>query len=129
MTKRTLFALLLVLTALALAIAGCGGDDDGDDEGAGDTAAETAAGDGEVEGDAQAGESVFASAGCGGCHTLEEAGATGTTAPNLDETSLDYDGIREQVENGGGGMPAFGDQLTDEEIANVSAFVFESSRD
>ena len=28
-----------------------------------------------------------------------------------------------QVTNGGGGMPAFGDQLSDKQIADVSAFV------
>lgn len=31
------------------------------------------------------GAQVFASAGCGGCHTLAEANAGGTTGPNLDE--------------------------------------------
>ena len=31
------------------------------------------------------GEAVFASNGCGSCHTLAEAGATGTTGPSLDE--------------------------------------------
>ena len=30
------------------------------------------------------GKAVFASAGCGGCHTLKAAGATGTVGPNLD---------------------------------------------
>ena len=38
-----------------------------------------------LEGDAAAGEQVFASAGCGGCHTLSAAGATGTVGPNLDD--------------------------------------------
>ena len=28
-----------------------------------------------------------------------------------------------QVQNGGGGMPAFGDRLSDQEIADVAAFV------
>ena len=36
-------------------------------------------------GDAAAGEAVFASAGCGGCHTLEAAGASGKVGPNLDD--------------------------------------------
>ncbi|HEX3040734.1 MAG TPA: c-type cytochrome [Solirubrobacterales bacterium] len=31
------------------------------------------------------GAQLFASAGCGGCHTLAAAGTTGTTGPNLDE--------------------------------------------
>ena len=131
MTKRPLMILLLVLAALALA--GCGGGDD-DDGGEAEppAATETAGGEGEtgdVEGDPEAGEAVFASAGCGGCHTLEAAGATGASAPNLDELAPEYDAIREQVENGGGGMPAFKDQLTEEEIANVSAFVYQSTHD
>jgi cytochrome c oxidase subunit 2 len=39
---------------------------------------------GAVAGDANAGKAVFASAGCSGCHTLAQAGATGTVGPNLD---------------------------------------------
>jgi cytochrome c oxidase subunit 2 len=31
------------------------------------------------------GAQLFASAGCGGCHTLAAAGSTGTTGPNLNE--------------------------------------------
>ena len=40
---------------------------------------------GGAEGDAAAGEAVFASAGCGGCHTLEAAGVSGAVGPNLDD--------------------------------------------
>ena len=32
-----------------------------------------------------AGKQVFASAGCGGCHTLKDAGSTGNVGPNLDQ--------------------------------------------
>jgi len=35
-------------------------------------------------GDATAGKAVFASNGCGSCHTLSAAGATGTIGPDLD---------------------------------------------
>ena len=35
-------------------------------------------------GDAAAGKAVFTSAGCASCHTLSQAGATGTVGPNLD---------------------------------------------
>ena len=62
----------------------------------------------------------------GRCHTLEEAGTTGTVGPNLDESTLDVDAVVTQVENGGGGMPPFGGQLSEEEIANVAAFVVAS---
>jgi cytochrome c551/c552 len=41
-------------------------------------------------GDATAGKAVFASNGCGSCHTLSAAGATGTIGPDLDkEVSID----------------------------------------
>lgn len=80
-----------------------------------------------VEGDPKAGESIFASQACGGCHVLEAAGSSGTIGPNLDERSPGYEAIVEQVTNGGGGMPAFGDQLSEEQIQDVAAFVFAST--
>jgi len=60
---------------------------------------------------------------CGGCHTLSAAGTSGTTGPNLDDVSLDAAAIEGIVRDGRGGMPAFGDQLSDEEIAAVAEFV------
>lgn len=81
----------------------------------------------QVEGDPAAGEPVFTSAGCNGCHTLAAANATATVGPNLDETQPDYDAIVRQVVNGGGGMPPFEGRLTEDEIRNVSAFVFVST--
>jgi mono/diheme cytochrome c family protein len=81
-----------------------------------------------VEGDPEAGKDVFASAQCGGCHTLAAADTSGTVGPNLDDAKSEYDTIVEQVTNGGGGMPAFGDQLSEEEIRDVAAFVFTSTR-
>jgi cytochrome c oxidase subunit II len=39
----------------------------------------------QTAGGGEGGEAVFAQNGCGSCHTLEEAGTTGTTGPNLDE--------------------------------------------
>jgi mono/diheme cytochrome c family protein len=86
---------------------------------------ETAA---EVEGDPAAGEEVFASAQCGGCHVLSAAGTSGTVGPDLDQAKPEYDAIVTQVTNGGGGMPAFGGQLSEEQIRNVAAFVFTSAR-
>ena len=115
---RTIAALLAVL---ALAAGGCGGDDENGASPEQPTAAETA------QGDAEAGADVFASAGCGGCHTLEAAGSSGATGPNLDELAPDHDTVVRQVTNGGGGMPAFGDSLSDEQIQDVAAFVVEST--
>ena len=76
-----------------------------------------------TEGDAENGKKIFASAGCGGCHTFSAAGSSGTVGPNLDDASVDFDAAVQQVKNGGGGMPAFGDRLSDQEIADVAAFV------
>ena len=76
-------------------------------------------------GDAAAGEEIFV-ANCGSCHTLEEAGTSGNIGPNLDDSSFDQGAVEVQVTNGGGGMPAFGGQLSEEEIQNVAAFVVAS---
>ena len=74
-------------------------------------------------GDTAAGKQVFESAGCVACHTLADAGSTGTVGPNLDDANIDVDAAAQQIKNGGGGMPAFGDRLSDQEIADVAAFV------
>jgi cytochrome c551 len=82
-------------------------------------------GGGDGGGDAAAGEEIFV-ANCGSCHTLEEAGTSGNIGPNLDDSSFDQGAVEVQVTNGGGGMPAFGGQLSEEEIQNVAAFVVAS---
>ena len=81
----------------------------------------------EAEGDAAAGESVFASNGCGSCHVLEAAGASGAVGPNLDESQPDHELVVDRVTNGAGAMPAFGDQLSETEIQNVAAYVVAST--
>jgi mono/diheme cytochrome c family protein len=89
---------------------------------------ETETGDGEPGGDVARGEEVFASAGCGNCHVLEAAGAQGTIGPNLDDVRPGLEATVEQVTNGGNGMPAFGDQLSQEDIQAVAAFVVQSTQ-
>lgn len=131
MPKPTLAFLAAVLTVLALAACG-GGSDGGTEAGAGTagetTPATTAAEETPAaEGDAQAGAAVFETAGCGGCHTLAAAGSTGTVGPDLDELRPALDDIVEQVTNGGGAMPAFGGRLTEEQIRDVAAYVFQST--
>ena len=69
-----------------------------------------------------AGKTVF-TANCGTCHTLKEAGTSGTVGPNLDELEPDLATVKGQVETGGGGMPAFKGQLSAEEITDVATFV------
>lgn len=68
------------------------------------------------------GKAVFADT-CGSCHTLSAAGTSGTTGPNLDDVSLDAGAIEGIVRDGRGGMPAFGDKLSDDETAAVAEFV------
>jgi mono/diheme cytochrome c family protein len=75
--------------------------------------------------DVGAGARVFASAGCGGCHTLAAAHASGNVGPNLDTLRLGFDQVRVQVEQGGGAMPSFRDTLSAGQIRDVSAFVAE----
>jgi len=74
-----------------------------------------------------AGKSVFASAGCGGCHTLHAAGAGGQIGPNLDQLRPTFPVVRAKVEGGGGGMPSFRGQLSAQQIADVAAFVSTSA--
>ena len=124
--RRRALALVFLFAALALPVAGCGGDDG--ETGAEETtptATETTGG-GAAEGDAANGKEVFATAGCGGCHTFSPAGSSAGVGPNLDETSASFDEVVEQVTNGGGAMPAFGDELSEQEIRDVAAFVTES---
>jgi mono/diheme cytochrome c family protein len=101
--------LLGVFVAL---LAGCGG---GDDNGGGDQTSE------------RPGAKVFASAGCGGCHTYSPANSNGSVGPNLDDASVTFDQAVQQITNGGGGMPPFKDKLSKQEIDDVARFVSQGS--
>jgi mono/diheme cytochrome c family protein len=138
--------ILAVLAACALAatLAACGGG--GGETTAGTTAeTTTTATSTEVTGDVEAGREVFVSTGCGSCHTLQAAGTTGTTGPNLDtelEVGAEAAGVplAEYVRTSiidpdawvmpqwsGGVMPAnFDDQLSDEELDDLVAFIVDS---
>ena len=74
------------------------------------------------------GAKVFADAGCGNCHTMEAADATGTTGPSLDDLKPEKARVARQVRNGGVGMPSFQDKLTSEEIDQVAEFVSNETR-
>lgn len=73
------------------------------------------------------GEDIFASQGCGGCHTLTAAGASGAVGPNLDETQLSEAEIASVVTNGRNEMPAFSASLSEDDIGAVAAYVSESA--
>ncbi len=87
----------------------------------------------EPAGDPAVGESAFASAGCGSCHTFAAAGTTGTVGPNLDESlqGKDAEYVRQaivepdaEVAEGyqPGIMPSF-DQLSEEQVNGLVAFL------
>jgi mono/diheme cytochrome c family protein len=78
-------------------------------------------------GDATAGKAVFASAGCVGCHTLADANAHGTVGPNLDQAKPPLSLAVARVTKGAGAMPAFKGQLSDKQIADVTAYVVKAT--
>jgi mono/diheme cytochrome c family protein len=72
------------------------------------------------------GKALFSSAGCGSCHTLKAAGSTGTVGPNLDQSTITEPDEVKQITDGGGGMPAFKDQLSAAQIKALAHFVVTS---
>ena len=78
----------------------------------------------EGEGDPEAGAAVW-SDNCAGCHGLDGRGANGGPSLVGNEAALDPERVRAQVTNGGGGMPAFKDTLTEQQIGDVTAYVTE----
>jgi cytochrome c551 len=121
-------ALALLVFALCVGATACGGDDDTDATTTTEetTTETTTTEDTTTTTEAAAGREIFV-ANCGSCHALSDAGTSGAVGPSLDGIGLDAPAIETQVRNGGGGMPAFEGQLTDEEIAAVSSYVAGSS--
>jgi mono/diheme cytochrome c family protein len=74
------------------------------------------------EGDPAAGKAIF-TANCGACHTLADAGTSGTVGPNLDESQPAFELAVDRVTNGQGVMPPFRDTLSEEQIRDVAAYV------
>jgi len=66
---------------------------------------------------------VYASAGCGPCHTLAAAGSKGTIGPSLDGAKPSAATVVSFVTNGKDVMPAYGARLTKKQIDEVAAFV------
>jgi mono/diheme cytochrome c family protein len=88
----------------------------GGSSGAGQTSGSSGAGQ-------ASGSAVFASAGCGGCHTLKAAGASGTVGPDLDQVRPTAAAVSQIVRSGGGTMPSFSGKLSDAQIAAVASYV------
>lgn len=128
MRSATLIALL---AAVVLGLAACGGGEEVSpvpETVVGTVPQATTAGPTTtLKGDAAAGKDLYASKGCGGCHVLADAGSSGAVGPNLDDTKPAFDLVVDRVTNGRGGMPPFEGQLSEQEIADVAAYVAESA--
>jgi cytochrome c6 len=148
--RRTAFFLVLLVAALGVVAVGCGGEESQtatpetvegevptettDTETTETETTETETTETETtetetttpatEGDPVAGKEVFlGSAACGGCHTLADAGSTGAVGPNLDDTQPSEELVVDRVTNGQGGMPSFSSTLSEQQIADVAAYV------
>ena len=74
--------------------------------------------------DTRKGRELFDTWGCSSCHVLAGAGASGQIGPCLDKNpNLTHAIIVDRVTKGARAMPAFGGQMTDEEIAAVAAYI------
>jgi mono/diheme cytochrome c family protein len=146
--RRAALLLVLLVAALGLVAAGCGGEESqtatpetvqGEVTTTESTTTETETTSTETtssestttetstappEGDPVAGKEIFLGASaCTGCHTLADAGSTGTVGPNLDDAKPSFELAYDRVTNGQGGMPSFGTSLTDQQRADVAAYV------
>ena len=70
---------------------------------------------------AQTGKQIFTAQGCGGCHTLADAGASGSSGPNLDALAPDAATVQAKVKSGGGTMPSF--DLPAPELQSLGEYV------
>ena len=138
--RRRALVLVLFLALFGFAAAGCGGEEEATPtpdtvEGTVGTTettettetetteTETQTGGGGGTGDAAAGKEVFlGTAGCGSCHTLSDAGTSGTVGPNLDDAQPSFDLVVDRVTNGQGAMPPVAGTLTEQQINDVAAY-------
>ncbi len=149
--RRTALVLVSLVVALGLAAAGCGGEEEATPTpdtviGTTDTTETTETDTTETEttetetettdtgtdtgtggqGDPAAGKTVFIT-NCGGCHTLADAGTSGTIGPNLDAAKPSVQLAVDRVTNGKGVMPAFKDSYSAEQIAAVADYVVQNA--
>ncbi len=76
---------------------------------------------------AATGPQLWSQAGCGGCHTLNAAGSSGSSGPNLDSLRPSAAAVASQVTYGGGGMPSFGGSLSSTDIQALAGWVSQSA--
>ena len=116
-----MFRLCTALVALTLLVAACGGSSNSSSSSSSSSASTSSSSGGSENASAQ-GKQVF-SQNCTSCHTLKDAGSTGSVGPNLDDLKPDEATVKTQVENGGGPIPAFKGKLSDAQITAVSQYV------
>lgn len=131
---------LLPFLALALLLAGCGGETTvsptaSEVQGTLPTTSTQAA-----TGDAKAGATLFTAQGCGGCHKFQPAGSNGNVGPDLDKLAqyakaanqgslqeFTHESIANPsayIEKGyPPSMPNFGQTLSDQQIADLTAYL------
>jgi mono/diheme cytochrome c family protein len=98
-----------------------------------------------LTGNAAQGKTLFASNGCGGCHTYKPAGSGGKVGPDLDNLDADAKKANQgplqayastSIKNPdayvvpgfeAGVMPSYGGQLEDQQIADLVAFLTKPS--
>jgi mono/diheme cytochrome c family protein len=68
------------------------------------------------------GKTIFTTT-CGGCHTLADAGTSGTVGPNLDQAKPPKELVIDRVTNGQGAMPSFKGTLDQAQIDAVADYV------
>lgn len=90
-------------------------------------------------GDPAAGKSIFASAGCGTCHSLQDAGTTATVGPNLDEALNGQDAafiqksiVDPDAEIADGFQPGimpqtYAGQLDDKQLSDLVAYLADAT--
>jgi cytochrome c6 len=88
---------------------------------AGNPSAQASGGGGKIT--ATNGKDIFLTAGCTSCHTLKDAGSTGTIGPNLDQLKPPKSLVVDRVTNGKGAMPSFKDRLSKQQIDAVATYV------
>ena len=96
------------------------GGDQADEEASAQTGGEAGGGGGAASAE---GKQIFTQS-CGTCHTLSDAGTSGTIGPNLDDLAPDSARVQTAIENGGAGtgaMPA--NIVTGQEAEAVAEYV------
>jgi cytochrome c6 len=68
------------------------------------------------------GKTIFTQS-CAQCHTLADAGTTGTVGPNLDQSRPSKELVVDRVTNGRGAMPSFKGTLDEAQIQAVADYV------